>query len=284
MRPAMAALAAVDVVALAAAPGRRSRPAGLRPDGPSRLATDLLDATVGAHGRGRRRPWRRERGSTGLLDAVVLAPCVRLLRYELDRSFDNADGFGWLDITHGLTTAKAVRWAWRADPGPDTARLALFATCSCPRRAGRRRSWAGPERADRDGPTWRCPAAGGLRAGRVWPSAAAGPGAWRTTRWPWPSAPTGAVGDALDRAALDDGAGSFIVAAHLVKTAARPPAGSRREAGHQPAAGRHRPVPGRAPAGAVRGPQRGRVARVPPHGAPTPTLSPLAAHGRPSSH
>ena len=45
-----------------------------------------------------------------VLDAVVLAVSERMLRYDTDGEFDFHDDFGWLDITHGLTYANAVRW------------------------------------------------------------------------------------------------------------------------------------------------------------------------------
>ena len=71
-------------------------------------------------------------GIDGVLDVVVQAVSERMLRYDTGGEFDFADDFGWLDITHGLTYANAVRWHHReaVDHGggttPDMVRLALF--------------------------------------------------------------------------------------------------------------------------------------------------------------
>lgn len=65
-------------------------------------------------------------GVDGLLDVVVAAVSERLLRYDVANEFVFEDDFGWLDITHGLTYANAVRWHHRHLPGPETVRLALF--------------------------------------------------------------------------------------------------------------------------------------------------------------
>jgi nitrite reductase/ring-hydroxylating ferredoxin subunit len=57
-----------------------------------------------------------------VLDVVSLAVGERMLRYDTDGERDFHDDFGWLDITHGLTYANAVRWhvAHRAaDTGVD---------------------------------------------------------------------------------------------------------------------------------------------------------------------
>lgn len=45
-----------------------------------------------------------------VLDTVSLAVGERMLRYDTDGELDFHDDFGWLDITHGLTYANAVRW------------------------------------------------------------------------------------------------------------------------------------------------------------------------------
>ena len=66
-------------------------------------------------------------GVEGLLDAVTVGASRRLLRHDLEVEFDMSNDFGWLDITHALTLSNAVRWAWRHEPGPETARAALFA-------------------------------------------------------------------------------------------------------------------------------------------------------------
>ncbi len=67
-------------------------------------------------------------GVTGLLDALSIAASRRLLRHDLHVEFSTEDHFHWLDVTHALTMTRAVRWAWTHNPGPATARLALFAT------------------------------------------------------------------------------------------------------------------------------------------------------------
>lgn len=45
-----------------------------------------------------------------VLDVVSIAVGERMLRYDTDGERDFHDDFGWLDITHGLTCANAVRW------------------------------------------------------------------------------------------------------------------------------------------------------------------------------
>lgn len=67
-------------------------------------------------------------GVDRLLDVVVAAVSERMLRYDVAGERDFHDDFGWLDITHGLTLANAVRWHHRAE-GPTTAtlRMALWA-------------------------------------------------------------------------------------------------------------------------------------------------------------
>ena len=128
-------------------------------------------------------------GVEGLLDAVSLAVSERLLRHNLGVEFNLSEGFGWLSITHGLTYARAARWAWQMDPGPHTARLAMYA------------AWM----------AW--------DTGRAERRHGIGPMA----------DPVGAMADAatgdpqivagdLARSAMDDRGGTFIVVAHLVKT------------------------------------------------------------------
>jgi nitrite reductase/ring-hydroxylating ferredoxin subunit len=122
-------------------------------------------------------------GVEAVLDVVVGVAAHRLLRYDptAETTSDRTD-FGWLDITHVLTYASAARWAWRSDPTPDTLRLVLW-TVFLAQYAGRRGyvEWE-PEVGD--------------------PVAA--------------TVPVDPAG--LCRAALEDRAGSWIVAAHLVKT------------------------------------------------------------------
>ncbi len=128
-------------------------------------------------------------GVEGLLDAVSLAVSKRLLRYDTET--ENLDAnFGWLDITHGLTYSRAARWAWRLDPGPHTVRLALF-TAWLAFDTGRLERRAGVSHAPQ--PT------GAIAAAL--------------------NEDPAIVGARLAQEALQDRAGSFIVIAHLLKTA-----------------------------------------------------------------
>ena len=105
--------------------------------------------------------------------------------------FDFADDFGWLDITHGLTYANAVRWHHRAavergnGTTPDLVRLALF-TAFLAQWTGRH-EWHTVGRRTRARST---PLAADLTA----------------------------YGEALQRQSLLDGTTAFIVHAHAVKT------------------------------------------------------------------
>ncbi len=128
-------------------------------------------------------------GVEGLLDAVSLAVSKRLLRYDTEAEHLDAN-FGWLDITHGLTYSRAARWAWQLDPGPHTARLALF-TAWLAFDTGRLERRAGV--AETPEPTEAIAAA--------------------------LDEDPDIVGERLAREALQDRAGSFIVIAHLLKTA-----------------------------------------------------------------
>ena len=142
-------------------------------------------------------------GVERILDAVVDAVSRRLLRYDLDVEFDTDEPFGWLDITHGLTTARAARWAYRAHPSPATVRQALWAVWLC-HDTGRaeRNHGVAPEPVIAPAPG---DIAGLIRRG-------AEDGALAAI-----AAMQGDGLDALVDAALADGAGSFIVTAHLIK-------------------------------------------------------------------
>jgi nitrite reductase/ring-hydroxylating ferredoxin subunit len=128
MRPFVKALAGVDLQALS----------GFAPvDGWTDDGT-LLDALLGDQ---RTAPveatvaaLRAGASVDAVLDVVVQAVSERMLRYDVAGEFEFADDFGWLDITHGLTYANAVRWHHRcaAERGdgmsPDLLRLMLFTT------------------------------------------------------------------------------------------------------------------------------------------------------------
>ena len=148
-------------------------------------------------------PCARGAGIEGLIGAVPTAVSERLLRYDPAVERDHHADFGWLDITHGLTYASAARWAWRAEPGPDAARLALW-TAFLAGYSGRRGYAAVVEPPlEADGAD--LPAT--IAAGRFDESARAAL-----------AGDPDDVAAQLVAAALDDHAGSFIVAAHVVKT------------------------------------------------------------------
>ncbi len=66
-------------------------------------------------------------GMEGVFDALAIAAARRMLRYDFTAEANPAANFGWLDMTHVLTYSSAIRWAWRHHPGPDVARLVLYA-------------------------------------------------------------------------------------------------------------------------------------------------------------
>lgn len=146
-------------------------------------------------------------GIEGLLDAVTIGSARRLMRHDLDVEFDMAEDFGWLDITHALTMCRAVRWAWRAHPGPHTARLAMFAAWLLfdSGRAERRYGVG-------DQPTI-TPVAGDAE---VLQRAIRHRDATTAMSWVAGSQRLDAVA-ALTEAALADQSGSFIVTAHVIK-------------------------------------------------------------------
>ena len=122
MRPFMKSLATTDLAALASVPRN--------PDWDELPL--VVDALLGGD---RKRAFecvvlalQRGAGIDGVLDAAVLASSERLLRYDTSGEAEFLDDFGWLDITHGVTYAHAARWHCLQSPGPETVRLAMFAT------------------------------------------------------------------------------------------------------------------------------------------------------------
>ena len=199
MRPFVRALRSLDLAALTDLP----TDPGWQDDGRLRTAllgrdrrdrTAALTAAVDALHAGA--------GVEGVLSAVSDVVGERLLGYDLRVELDPHDDFGWLDITHGITNANAVRWAWGEQPGPDTLRMALWAVFLA-WYTGRARTPAGEPDAT----------AGSFLndALAVGDGDAAGAAALGGAVQP--------VADCLDRAALEDRSGSFIIAAHHVKTA-----------------------------------------------------------------
>ncbi len=180
MKPFMRELADVDLAELAnveGAPGwaddGRLRDALL---GRDRIAP--VTATVSA--------LRDGAGIDGALDAIVDAVSERMLRYDTAGEFDFGDDFGWLDITHGITYAHAVRWHHARAGGAttDLVRLALFSAFLG--------HWTGRHE-------------------------------WHSEMGPRheidPAATDiGSYGDELQRRSLLDGTTAFIVHAHAVKT------------------------------------------------------------------
>lgn len=181
MRPFMRTLAGLDLAALAAAPVDASW------SGADDLARVLLAEDRRVVAPAAAAALAAGAGVDRLLDAVVSAVCTRMLRYDVDQERNLTDDFGWLDITHALTYAHATRWLHHHAPGPETIRLALF-TAFLAHWSGRH-EWhtsIGPEAADA-APT---PSPTAIRE----------------------------HGAALQRRALTDLGGSFIVVAHDVKT------------------------------------------------------------------
>ena len=123
-------------------------------------------------------------GVDRVLDVVVDAVSERMLRYEPSGEFDFHDDFGWLDITHGITYANAVRWHNAHLPGPDAVRLALWCVFQA--------NWTGRHE-------WHT---GVGRRAEIEPR----------------SDDLTTYGEALQREALLDGTTAFIVHAHAVKT------------------------------------------------------------------
>ncbi len=121
MRPFLRALAAVDLATLADV----VVDPGWADDG--RLVTALLGRDRAAPLEAAVAALRDGAGVGGLLDAVVGAVSERMLRYDTAGEHDFHDDFGWLDITHGLTYANAVRWhSNQAERSADLVRLAMW--------------------------------------------------------------------------------------------------------------------------------------------------------------
>lgn len=201
MRPFLRAMEGADLAALA----EIAPVDGWEDDG--RLRAALLGRDREAPAREALRALAEGAGVERLLDAVVLAASERLLRYDPAVDFDPHDDFGWLDITHSLTYADAARWAWRAGPGPEAARLALYTVFhvhDSGRSEWRRREpVATPEVTPRPGDLQAA-----IEAEQADDAVALALGA-----------PVDQAAAALERASLADRAGSFIVTAHLIKTA-----------------------------------------------------------------
>ncbi len=202
MRKAARAIDAVDLAALAnAAPASETE----WHDTDDQLVNLLLDATdapidelvAAAHAGA---------GIEGLLSVISLAASHRLLRYDLDIERDRNEEFGWLDITHVLTYVNAARWAWSVEPGPAAARLVLL-TAFLAFDSGR-----AERRIRRLDTTLPAPTEGDLVSAVL-------------NRNPDDAVaialngPATEVAEQLEQASLEDTAGSFIVMAHLVKTA-----------------------------------------------------------------
>ncbi len=180
MRPFVRAMGATDLPGLADV----DPDPGWADDG--RLRTALLGRQADDVVTAATHVLRAGAGVEGLLDTVVSVGAHRLARFDHTVETDPGEDFGWLDLSHVVTYAHAARWAWRADPGPDTLRLA-YSAAFLAHYAGRRGyreipDGTGPE----DAPA---------------PEADLTPAA-------------------LCRDALGDRAGSLIVAAHLIKTTA----------------------------------------------------------------
>ena len=64
-------------------------------------------------------------GVQGLIDIASIGSAKRMLRYDPSTEADPDANFNWLSISHGLTHARATRWAWDQMPGGAVARMAL---------------------------------------------------------------------------------------------------------------------------------------------------------------
>ncbi len=146
-------------------------------------------------------------GVEGLLDAVSLAVSTRMLRYDTSLEAAKERNFAWLDISHGLTYARAARWAWRTDPGSAAARLALFTVFLCFDTGRQERRTGVIDVADRRLSDTTNLATAVINRDPVAAVEIARDG------------DVDDIGEQLKHLSLTDAAGSFIVAAHLVKMA-----------------------------------------------------------------
>ena len=123
MRPFLREMAALDLAAITDA---ASEPyAEWIDDG--RLLAALLGKDRGAAAKQAGLALLGGSGIDRVLDVVVAAVSERMLRYDPAGEFDFHDDFGWLDITHGLTYANAVRGhATNASITPGLVRLVLW--------------------------------------------------------------------------------------------------------------------------------------------------------------
>jgi len=183
MRPFMKALAGTDLAVLAGAD------VDTEWSDDDRVLVALLGDQRTASVDAVAQALREGAGVDGVLDVVVRAVSERMLRYDTDGEFDFSDDFGWLDITHGLTYANAVRWHHRqavehgAGVTPDLLRLLFFTAFLA--------QWTGRHE-------WHTSVGRPVEIQPLSPD-------------------LGIYGDELQRQSLLDGTTAFIVHAHAVK-------------------------------------------------------------------
>ncbi len=150
-------------------------------------------------------------GITGVIDAVSIAAAERMLRHDLAHEHHpDLSGYSWLDITHSLTYANAARWAWAADPGEHTARLAMYTVFHVVD-GGRHATTTETGSADADPPV---DAAGEMNLDEAMSTGAVAAAVRAALH-----EPVETVAEALVRASLDDRSGALIVVAHHIKVA-----------------------------------------------------------------
>ncbi len=191
-------VAELDLVALAEAANEPS--AGWVDDG--RLLAALLGSDRGEPALAAGAAIAAGASLDDVLDVVTLAVSERMLRYDTDGEFDFHDDFGWLDITHGMTYANAVRWLLaHTSPGtaPRTAEVTAAVTAEVTADHVRLVLWT------------------------VFLAHWTGRHEWHTRVGPRAeieprSTDLVAYGDSLQHEALLDGTTAFIVHAHAIKT------------------------------------------------------------------